>query len=82
MPIVSIPRAFELYRQLALELPTWVVQKDSPLRPRQNGRHFPDDIFKVIFFYENCYISIEISLKFVPQGPIILINPIFQGWFR
>ena len=48
---------------------------DSPynfnkLRPRQNGRHFPDDIFKWIFLNENVCISINISLKFVPRGPI------------
>ena len=40
------------------------------LRPRQNGRHFADDIFKCIFLNENVWISIEISLKFVPKGPI------------
>ena len=39
-------------------------------RPRQDGRHFPDDIFKCIFFNENVKISIKISLKFVPKGPI------------
>ena len=27
-------------------------------------------IFKCIFFNENIWISIEISLKFVPKGPI------------
>ena len=26
------------------------------LRPRQNGRHFADDISKLIFLYENCCI--------------------------
>ena len=40
------------------------------LRPRQNGRHFTDDIFKGIFLNENVWISIKISLKFVPKGPI------------
>ena len=39
------------------------------LRPRQNGHHFPDDIFKCIFFNENVCLSITISLKFVPKGP-------------
>ena len=34
---------------------------------RQNCRHFPDDIFKCIFFNENVLISIKISLKFVPK---------------
>ena len=42
----------------------------NTLRPRQNGRHFPDDIFKRIFLNENVWISIKISLKFVPKGPI------------
>ena len=37
---------------------------------RPNGRHFPDDIFKWIFLNENVWISINISLKFVPRGPI------------
>ena len=42
----------------------------NTLRPRQNGRHFPDDVFKWIFLNENVRISIEISFKFVPKGPI------------
>ena len=42
----------------------------NTLRPRQNGRIFPDDIFKCIFLNENVYISIKISLKFVPKGHI------------
>ena len=42
----------------------------NTLRPRQNGRHFADDIFKCIFLNENVWIQIEISLKFVPKGPI------------
>ena len=39
----------------------------NTLRPRQNGRHFPKDIFKCIFFNKNVLISIKISLKFVPK---------------
>ena len=42
----------------------------NTLRPRQNGRHFADDIFNGIFFNENVWILIKISLKFVPKGPI------------
>ena len=42
----------------------------NTLRPRQNGRHFPDDIFKCIFLNESGQISIKISLKFVPNVPI------------
>ena len=42
----------------------------NTLRPRQNGRLFTDDILKGIFLNENVWIPIEISLKFVPKGPI------------
>ena len=45
----------------------------NSLRPRQNGRHFADDIFKWIFLNENVWIPIKISLKFVPKGPINII---------
>ena len=38
--------------------------------PGQNGRHFASDIFKRIFLNEDFGISIWISLKFVPKGPI------------
>ena len=39
----------------------------NTLRPRQDGRHFVDDIFKCIFLNENAWISLEVSLKFVPK---------------
>ena len=42
----------------------------NTLRPRQNGRHFTDDIFKRIFLNENIWIPVKISLKFVPKGSI------------
>ena len=45
-------------------------QQINTLRPRQNGGHFADDIFKCIFLNETICISIQISLKFVPKGPI------------
>ena len=57
---------------MAVQLPA--NQKPQPLvntlRPRQNVRHFPDDILKCIFLNENVYTSITISLKFVPNIPI------------
>ena len=40
------------------------------LRLRQNGRRFADNTFKRIFLNENVRISIKISLKFAPKGPI------------
>ena len=42
----------------------------NTLSPRQDGRHFPDDMFKWIFLNENVWILIKISLKCVPEGPI------------
>ena len=56
----------------------------NTLRPRQNGRHFPDDIFKWIFLNEDVWIPIKISMKFVPQGPINKIPALVQimAWRR
>ena len=56
----------------------------NTLRPRQNGRHFPDDIFKLIFLNENILISINISLTFIPRGPINNIPTLVQvmAWRR
>ena len=48
------------------------------LRPKQNGRHFPDDIFKWIFLEQNVWISITISLKFVRKSPINNIPALVQ----
>ena len=42
----------------------------NTMRPRQDGRHFPDYIFKSIFLNENVWIFIKISLAFIPKGPI------------
>ena len=50
----------------------------NTLRPRQNGRCFADDTFKRIFLNENVRIAIEISLKFVPKGPINNIPALAQ----
>ena len=56
----------------------------NTLRPRRNEQHFADDIFKRIFFYGNVWISIKISLKFVPKGPIYNIPALVQimAWRR
>ena len=64
-----------------LAVMTWCI---NTLRARQNGRHFPDDIFKCIFLNENVWISIKIPVKFVPKGPINNIPALFQimAWRR
>ena len=48
-----------------------------------NGRHFADDI-KCIFWNENAWIPIKISLKFVPKDPINNIPSLVQimAWRR
>ena len=50
----------------------------NTLRPRQNGQYLAEDIFKSIFFNENVWISIEISLKFLPKRPINNIPALVQ----
>ena len=60
--------------------PRWV----NTLRPRQNGRYFADDIFKCISLNENAWISLKISLKFVPKVRINNIPALVQimAWRR
>ena len=56
----------------------------NTLRPRQNGRHFADDIYKCISMNENVSIAIKISLKFLPKGRINNIPALVQimAWRR
>ena len=56
----------------------------NTLRPIQNHLQFADDTFKPIFLNENIIISIEVSLKFVPKGPINNIPALVQimAWRR
>ena len=56
----------------------------NTLRPRQNGRHFVDDIFKCIFLNETFWIPIKTSMKFVPNSSINNIPTLVQimGWRR
>ena len=70
-----------LWRNLISKHLLW---KLNTLRPRQNGRHFAGGIFKCIFLNENAWISIKISLRFVPQGPINNIPALVQimAWRR
>ena len=54
------------------------------LRTRHNKRYFADDIWKYIFLNENAWIPINISLKFIPKGPINNIPALVQimAWCR
>ena len=49
------------------------------MRLRQDGHLCADNIRKCIFFFnEDLWISIKISLKFVPKGPIDNIPALVQ----
>ena len=39
----------------------------NTLRPRQHDRHFTDDFFKCVLLKGNVWISIKVSVKFVPK---------------
>ena len=56
----------------------------NTLRLRRDGRLFPDDIFKCIFFNEKVSILIQISLTFVLKAPINNISALVQimAWRR
>ena len=57
------------------------ASRHHTLRPRQNGRHFIDDIiniFKRIFLNENVSISIKLSLNFVSKGVIDNVPTLVQ----
>ena len=55
----------------------------NTLRPRQNGCHLADNIFKCIILNENVWIRIKISLRLVPKGPINNIPALVQimAWY-
>ena len=56
----------------------------NTLRPRQNGRHLADDIFKCISVIENIWNSINISLRFARKGRINNISALVKimAWPR
>ena len=62
----------------------WIVQLINILRPKQDGRHFAADIFICIFLNENVWISLKISLKFVPIVRInnVLVLVQIVAWHR
>ena len=81
--MVTVPWLSILYTHVIWPLEIMYMYINS-LRPRPNGRQFPDDIFKCIFLTENVIISIKISLKFVPKGSINNIATLVQitAWRR
>ena len=72
---------YVVFNSLGLEKVTAIF---NTLRPRQNGRHFTDDIFKYISLNENVWFLFKISLKFVSKGLINNIPALVQimAWRR
>ena len=77
-PYAACHKICKWYNHAVNSLTNIFVIAINTLRPRQNGRHFPDDIFRRIFLNENVRISINITLKFVPKGPINNILALVQ----
>ena len=79
-------RRFLLYHRMSMTSEPSIARVQAPIsqRPRQNERYFADDIFKCIFFNENVWISLKISLKFVPKVPIdnIPVLVLIMAWCR
>ena len=71
-----------MYHRLVLASSTISAQTNADvfntLRLRQNGCRFPDDNFKCNFLNEDLWISVKISMKFVPKGPINNIPALIQ----
>ena len=65
-------------------LPFETIPTSERKTQRQNGGHFADDTFEHILLNENVRISIEISLRFVPRGPVhnILALAQIMAWRR
>ena len=73
-------------------MPRWMVavflwspwNSVNTIRPRQDGCYFADGVLKCIFYNENVWISLKISLRFVPKGLINNIPALVQimAWRR
>ena len=74
LSVIVSPAPADGLASLGAKISAWTMTTRSrpvyTLRPRQDGRHFADDIFQRIFFNENVWISNKISLKCVLLGPI------------
>ena len=61
------PETLSSLRALKYTASTWL---QASLGPRQNSHHCADKTLKLIFLHEICCIYIQISLKFIPKGPV------------
>ena len=70
LTVCSVTTQFSHYAIYSEALTHWSRDKMEAIQS--------DDIFKCIFFNENVWIAINISLKFVPMGPINNIPAMVQ----
>ena len=82
-PETMMTKFIEAYRYHQAQCTNTVIGVNL-LGPKQNGCHFADDVFKRIFYNENVWISLKISMKFVPKAPINNIPALVQmmAWRR
>ena len=64
---VSLMNNTPAYRVMRFS-PCLIIHYYNSLRPRQDGRHFPDYIFQCIFLNENVWFLNNMSLNFVPKS--------------
>ena len=74
IPGACATRNFTYLVRGPLHVPNVIIIVLNTLRPRQNGRQFTDDIIKYIFLNENVWVSIKISVEFIPKGPVNVNN--------
>ena len=77
--------ALPIWAQHMRQLTGWVIISSvNTLKPKQDGRHFPDDILEWILVNENLWISNKVSLDFIPRDPINNIPALFtiMAWHR
>ena len=66
-----------IFKSLAAKVTRW-----DTLMLRENGRNSADNIFKLIFINENCYIFIQHILKCVSIGPIDSVLSQIMAWYQ
>ena len=70
MCIIQCINGYQQIMYIVKQAPGAHIKWFELLRPRQNGGHVADDIFKYFFVNENFRILNKISLKYVPWGLI------------
>ena len=73
---ISLFKLWSPFQDLLMSISITVYINTS--RPRQNGRHFADDIFNWIFLNEIFWISNDFSLKCVPYDLIHSMSSLVQ----